>query len=41
MESLRMDGLQKLKTVHTDGIEELYIDEAPSLENLNYYCGHL
>ncbi|XP_045789108.1 uncharacterized protein LOC123884138 isoform X1 [Trifolium pratense] len=40
MESLRMDGLQKLKTVYTDGIKELYIDEVPSLESL-YYCGHL
>ncbi|GAU27392.1 hypothetical protein TSUD_356270 [Trifolium subterraneum] len=41
MESLTMHGLQKLKTVHTDGIKELYIDEAPSLENLNYCCDYL
>jgi hypothetical protein len=41
MESLRMHGLQKLKTVHTVGIKELYIDEALSLENLNYYCEYL
>jgi hypothetical protein len=41
MKSLTMHALQKLKKVDIKGIEELYIDEAPSLETLHYYCEDL
>jgi len=38
MKSLSMHGLLKLKTVDVQGIKEVHIDEAPSLENFN--CNH-
>ncbi|CAJ2663714.1 unnamed protein product [Trifolium pratense] len=38
MKSLSMHGLQKLKTVDVQGIQEVYID-APCLENFNYCAG--
>ncbi|WJX86391.1 hypothetical protein P8452_68705 [Trifolium repens] len=37
MKSLSMHGLQKLKTVYVDGIKDVYIDEASSVQSL-YYC---
>jgi hypothetical protein len=39
MKSLSMHGLQKLKMVYIDGIKEVYIDEAPSIQSL-YYLSH-
>jgi hypothetical protein len=38
MKSLSMHGLQRLKTVDVQGIQEIYID-APCLENFNYCPG--